>query len=271
MELQLPLVRRILQRHSNVEYHIWNLARESDDGEWLKTIDGEHITVINDFYGCDPWKRFSDVYEYYSGAEYSDCLFVKMDDDIVFLQTERFGDFIKAVDQNRLSVVSAKVINNGACVPTELGLWREFTARNEPLLDVHKSVGFAWLSHRYMFANSKSLLAQSIKLIPTADWLSINMIGYDWKMGRRIVAELKQLCEPRYVAGRELTGQVGDEGAVNMLPRLICQGFLACHLSFGPQGISDEHLDALRKRYASIGQDYLDELDDSFLTKTIAV
>ena len=31
MELQLPFVRRILDEHTDVEYHLWNLARNAED------------------------------------------------------------------------------------------------------------------------------------------------------------------------------------------------------------------------------------------------
>ena len=122
------------------------------------------------------------------------------------------------------------------------------------MLDAHLSRQFFWLTHAYMFDHYHELLAQPIKVIPTADWLSINMIGYDWAMGRRISDMLGEFYEPHMVAGRELIGQMGDEGAVNKVPRLICQGFLAAHLTFGPQMISNEHLTAVRDRYAEIGQ-----------------
>lgn len=261
MELQLPLVRRILKQNTEVEYHIWDLARDYDDSQWLRTIEGERISVIQDFSGFEPWKYFDDVYRYYSRPEFRNHLFVKVDDDVIFMQTERFGDYLDAVDQNRESVVSAKVINNGACAPTELGIWAEFQTWNESLLDVHQSARFGWLSHRHMFTHVKDILAEPIRLMPTADWLSINMIGYDWEMGTRISEQLGQLTS-RFVAGRDIAGSIGDEGAVNMLPRLICQGFLAAHLSFGPQQFSSDHLRSLREHYATIGQGYLDECVD---------
>lgn len=252
MELQVPLVRRILKQHTNVEYHIWDLARNDDDSAWLRTIEGERISVITDFAGINPWKRFDDVYRHYAGPEFRNHLLIKVDDDVIFMQAERFGDYLDAIDQNREAVVSANVINNGACAATELGIWSEFKTWGESLLDVHQSARFGWLSHRYVFSHSKEILAESIKLVPTADWLSINMIGYDWEMGTRIAEQLGQLTS-RFVAGRDLTGAMGDEGVFNTLPRLICHGFLAAHLSFGPQQFSADHLRSLRKRYAEIG------------------
>ncbi|OTR07280.1 hypothetical protein B9M83_09230, partial [Mycobacteroides abscessus] len=45
MELQVPYIKRILAEHPNVEYHVWNLARDPKDAEYLQTITGERITV----------------------------------------------------------------------------------------------------------------------------------------------------------------------------------------------------------------------------------
>lgn len=255
MELQLPLMRRVLAENPGAEFHIWNLARNSEDAEYIKGIRGERISVHGDFYGDNGWERFNDVYRHYADPQYKDCLFVKIDDDVVFLETGRFADFLAAVDDNRGSVVSAKVVNNGACTPTEPGLWAGFEKLNIPLLDVHLSTAYAEMSHQYFFDHD--MVGQPVKLIPTEDWLSINVIGYDWPTACRI-AELVGTHSPQRIAGRNFPdGLLGDEGMVNTLPRLIMQGFLACHLNFGPQVMPAAQLTDVRERYAAIGQRYL--------------
>lgn len=264
MELQLPFIHRILDEHPEVQCHLWNLARAAEDDEYLRTLhlrhNQERLIVINDFHGPDPWKRMSDVYRYYMDPEFAGSLFVKMDDDVVFIETERFGDFTKAVDTNRNSVISAKVINNGACTLTEPGLRDGFEALGINLLDVHLSSEYAEMSHRYLFNHWTELVGQQSQLIPTPEWLSINLIGYDWAMGKRI-AEALGTQPPRYIAGRQFRriDRMGDEGAVNTLPRLIHQGFLAAHLSFGPQKLPDAKWDELRALYAEVGSQYLDQ------------
>lgn len=263
MELQLPLIRRILAEHPDVGYHCWNLACTPEDDAYLRTITGERITVINDLYGPDPWTRFDDIYRHYTQPEFENCLFVKLDDDVVFIETDRFGDFLAAIDQSRDSIVSAKVINNGACTPTEPGLWRTFEAMNCPLMDVHLHADYAQMAHDYLFDHQAELIAQPVKLIPTTDWLSINLIGYDYRMGTRIARYLGG-PSPSYIAGRPVHnhgrrgGRLGDEGRINLLPRIIAQGFLAAHLTFGPQKLTDAELVGLRRRYAELGQRYLE-------------
>jgi hypothetical protein len=261
MELQLPLIRRILAEHPEAEYHVWNLARNDEDNQYLRTIEAERITVINEFYGDDSWRRFDDVYRHYATPEFADRLFVKVDDDVIFIETGRFSEFIGAVDTNRDAVVSAKVVNNGACTATEPGLWRCFEDLALPLLDVHLSGGYAEMSHYYALDNWSDMIGQPLQLIPTEDWLSINLIGYDWDMGARMASSLGTPT-PSSIAGRSFSNdtRLGDEGLVNTMPRLILQGFLACHLYFGPQRqhLTDDLLADFRKRYAVAGQLYLD-------------
>lgn len=264
MELQLPFIHRILNDHPETQCHLWNLARRPEDNEYLRTLhlrhDQERLIVINDFHGPDPWKRMGDVYRHYTDDQYRDSLFVKMDDDVVFIESERFGEFVKSIDTNRNSVISAKVINNGACTLLEPGLRGEFESLGIPLLDAHLSAEYAEMSHRYLFNHWTELVGQQPQLIPTPEWLSINLIGYDWAMGKRI-AQTIGTPSPRHIAGREFRriDRMGDEGVVNTLPRTVCQGFLAAHLSFGPQKLPDTTWDELRALYAEVGAQYLDQ------------
>lgn len=261
MELQLPFMRRILAEHPNVEYHVWNLARDHDDNLYLRTIAGERITVINEHYGVDPWKRFDAVYRHYTAEAYRDHLFVKIDDDVVFIETGRFGAFIETIEAHRDAVVTAKVVNNGACTASEAGLWQGFSQLGVPLLDVHLSHRYALMSHHYFFDHWADMVGQPIDARPVTDWLSINMIGYDWPMARRF-AELLGSPSPRRIAGRSFPRRnacLGDEGMVNTLPRVMAHGFTACHLSFGPQAkhLTVRQTSELYQRYAEISEKYL--------------
>jgi len=66
-----------------------------------------------------PWRRFADVYRYYTAQRFSDRLFVKIDDDVVFVETNQFAAFVAAATGNRRSVTSATVINNAACTAVD--------------------------------------------------------------------------------------------------------------------------------------------------------
>jgi hypothetical protein len=260
MECQVPLVRRILDENPDVEYHVWNFTCNKADNAYIRELSGERITVYNEFYGSYGSKIWKWVYRHYAQPEYQDCLFVKMDDDIVFLQTARFGVFLAAIDAHRGWVVSANIVNNGACAPLELALWEEFQALDVPLLDIHKQNRYAEIAHNYFFEHHQELLAQPIELIPTEDWLSINIIGYDWQVAKEAAVRVGQVPHPSFISGRNFPALwgLGDEGMFNMLPRMIMRGFAAAHLTFGPQSCTGDQQARWQGRYAEIGQRYLD-------------
>jgi hypothetical protein len=271
LELQLPHIRRILEENPQVVYHLWNLAKDPADAEWIRSgLEGIRMPmgrfiVRNEFAGPNPWERFGDIYAEYANPIYMAHDFVKIDDDVVFIQTARFGEFLRSIAAMPDTIVSAKVINNGACTPTEGPLYRTWQ-REFPrmkLLDVHKHLSYASLSHGYFFDHWQMMLDQENFLIPTEDWLSINLIGYNWNLGTKINA-LLGTPSPRLIAGRSYRPslhRVGDEGAVNMLPRAILQGFLAAHLYFGPQAkqMTPGMIDGLRHQYGLIGKEYLSD------------
>lgn len=268
LELQLPFIRRILEDRPDVEYHLWNLAKDPGDDAYIRNLANGfkmprgQFKVRNDFAGKNPWEHFDDVYRSYTHPFFKKFRFVKLDDDDVFIQTKELGTFLDAIDQNPHAVVSANVINNGACMRADSALYGRYRSMGIPLLDVHKHPRFAQMSHEYFFDNWRTIVEREPQWVATSEWLSINCIGYDYEMGRTF-ASLLGTPHPRVVAGRRFrpVDKLGDEGMVNTLPRLIVKGFTVAHLTFGPQEKKAPHIwSDLRKRYAEIGQEYLNGL-----------
>lgn len=266
LELQLPFIHRILEQHPDVEYHLWNLARTPSDYRWIRSLrysKEPRFKVHNVGYSPNPWTKFNEVYQHYADPLYKGCLFVKLDDDIVFLETAQFVDLIQTIDKHRHAVISAQVINNGACTRTLSGLWQKFRSMRPPikLLDVHRHPRFAALAHQWFLDNWEMLVdAPTGTLTPTRDWLSINLIGYDWEMAGKIAGLLGTESPPE-IAGRRFgrNSKLGDEGLVNTLPRIIFQGFIAAHLYFGPQlkAGKEPMFEEFRRQYAEVGEKYL--------------
>jgi hypothetical protein len=111
------------------------------------------------------------------------------------------------------------------------------------------------MAHDYFFTHRKQILAQPVKIIPTEDWLSINMIGYDWAIGCEF-AERIGTPSPPLIAGRGFSDRdwLGDEGTANMFPRKIVQGFVAAHLTFAPQYATGEQLEEWWRQYRVISR-----------------
>lgn len=261
IDIQLPYIRRILDQNPNVEFHAWDLCRTPTDHRHLRTITGDRVIIRRDFYRPPKASRGQvKVWNHYTSNRYADNLFVKIDDDVVFLETDTFADFAATADANRDTIISAKVINNGACTALEPQLWDGFQALNIPLLDVHLSADYAEMSHRWFFDNWPTIINRSPKLHPTEDWLSINTIAFDYQMCTRIAA-LIGTPSPSHISQRNFGphDHIGDEGAVNMLPRTICENYVAAHLSFGPQSSAapPEQMSQWRKLYTEISDQYL--------------
>jgi hypothetical protein len=268
LEIQFPLVDRILQENPDVEYHIWNTARMPQDAQFVKGIQpNDRTTVFNQFYdqnGCNQiWRFQNNIYKHYSHSKYKDCLFVKIDDDVIFLETARFADFVNQITPK--VIISAKTVNNGASTPLEPAIFDGFQKLDIPLLDIHMSVPYVEMAHNYFLNHADKMTEQPMKRFPSKTWLSVNAVAYDWKMicliastiGKRSPVKIADRDFPLDALGRAHT--IGDEGVCNTVPRVVIQGFTAAHLTFGPQdkAIPNSTLNDLRHRYKQVGEWYL--------------
>lgn len=256
LRINLPIIRRILDNNPRVTFHLWNLARLHADSEYIKSIEGDQIKVWNVWSsGSDSMSR---AWGYYTDPRFSDALFVKMDDDVVFVQSERFADFVDAIEANPGKILSAEVVNNGACTPFMPKLWDGFSKLGIPLLEVHQSNQYAQLAHRFMFEEWRDLVSRPISLVEIDTWLSINFIGMDWAMLCRMQKEMDRRS-PSRIADRDVRpgSRVGDEGAANMFDRMVMRGFTAAHLGFGPQNLTGHQEYEWRADYDEIAWEYL--------------
>ncbi|AER47867.1 hypothetical protein COURTHOUSE_16 [Mycobacterium phage Courthouse] len=259
MELLQPYVRRILDRNPNVRWEIWNLARVPEDAAYLQTIQGDRITVRNDCYNPDQWwASLSSVWDKYASDEYAGTIFVKTDDDIAFLESDRFSELVDAAADNPDSVISALTVNNGASTPLIPGINEGFERLGIPRLGVHMSNAYADMCHEWFAESWGDLVGAAGERVPTSDWVSINVIAYTAGVGKKLASLIGQQSPP-HISGRDWPpgSIIGDEGACNMLPRIITTGFVAAHLTFGPQHCSERQQAAWRARYAEIAREYL--------------
>ncbi len=259
VEVQLPCIERILQLNPDARFEAWNFTRNAQDDRYVRALSGDQIAVRNDFHDLSaPAPAWGHVWRHYAAEQYRGETFLKLDDDTIFLEAGRFADFMKVVGDNPGEIISAFTINNGASTYLEPGIAEGYEALGIPLLDVHMSNEYAEMSHRQFFENWRDTVGKDLKVIPTEDWVSINAVGLDWG-AMRFVAKQIGTPHPPHVAGRDwpVGSLVGDEGACNMLPRKIVQGFTAAHLTFGPQHCSGEQQARWLSEYSKIIKEYL--------------
>jgi hypothetical protein len=102
-----------IERLNVDEVHMWDYTRNEKDAEYLrKACSKFQIFTVADK------SNYGEYYKYYTKERYPDPLtvIVKCDDDIVFIDTSAFDEFIKA---RRLAtdaiLMSPAVVNNPVC------------------------------------------------------------------------------------------------------------------------------------------------------------
>ena len=189
-------------------------------------------------------------YEYYAKKlkDFSDHLFLKCDDDIVFMDLTKLSDFINFRRENpNYLVISANVVNNVACaywqqasgsLPMELGvfeyppdyggsLWQDPNRANS--------------LHDFFLQKEDKSLPLGERIVETKGRLSINFISW---LGR----DLRHLAIRRLSDERALTIELP---AFLSRPIGIFSDFMVSHLSFGPQE-KGLHVDRLLAGYRDL-------------------
>lgn len=99
MSILLAYVRRLLDEGHIDEFHAWDYTRQAEDGAWLaRTIsqcDGNmKLHAVRD---KTTWVEY---YKHYTKKAFRDCVIIKLDDDIVFIDVDTFQDFIREREQH---------------------------------------------------------------------------------------------------------------------------------------------------------------------------
>lgn len=177
------------------------------------------------------WQAF----DYYAKRlkTFEDSLFLKCDDDIVYMELEKLSAFIEfRRAQRNYFIVSANVVNNGVCaylqqsagsLPEELGVFE------------YPPGGFGgtlWQSpdrarelHEFFLRNEARPLPFAGPVVEWGERQSINFIAW---LGR----DIAHMSMPR--GDDELALSVSIPTYLNR-PNAIYSGFTVSHLSFGPQ------------------------------------
>jgi len=102
------------------EWHVWDFAKERADKDWLNEYyyGKEKIKIKSRDIGTKK-KYWSASYKYYYEQEYetySDCIFIKVDDDVAGFDCNELSGFIEEIKKlESKNYLSANVINNSSC------------------------------------------------------------------------------------------------------------------------------------------------------------
>lgn len=124
LEIQIKYIIELLNRYEFIErYDIWNFAWNESDVEYVNSLEGLHpkikICHSPDFGTASRGneiasKQFAHFYgKAYPYDEYKNHMFLKIDDDVLYVDINRFGNFIKErLKYPDYFLVSADVVNN---------------------------------------------------------------------------------------------------------------------------------------------------------------
>lgn len=206
-------------------------------GGWGGDLELCHVNAPIRRYVGNPGDQmpYFQAYQYYAKRlpDFSDALFLKCDDDIVYMDLDGLAGFIDHRRKNpHYFVTSANVVNNGVCayfqqvsgaLPTSLGhferppggfggtLWTDPDKANK--------------LHDFFLAAPKKELPLPSKVVDWQERQSINFIAW---LGR----DLQHMALARGDDEKMLTV---DLPAFLERPTAIYSDFTVSHLSFGPQ------------------------------------
>lgn len=281
MEVQWPSIARLLDLYPNATFEAWNLTRNESDNAYVRGLGAKHerVMVRNDLWpGDNDWpigcrkklKRpkwcgckdcrpapYEAVYAWYAERPaYSNAVFMKVDDDLLWLQTGTYAHVLEELAEHPHAVISACVVNNVVSAKHTPELRELIEGKFSPATErdwfmLHVDPEFARVSHDWLLDRGGSVDGprESVRALP-GERPSINCISFTWPTMVRMAK----------VMGDPLFRRMGDEGTVcqNFLPRIVTS-FQAAHLQFGPQrlGLPESEWDAIRQRYAEFGKEYL--------------
>jgi hypothetical protein len=175
------------------------------------------------------------AYDYYAtrADDFADAVFLKCDDDIVYLDIEKLDEFIRFRQANpHYFIVSANVVNNGVCahyqqaagsIPASVGHFERPPGGFGGSL--WESAERAARLHGFFLANGGRTLPLPAPVVEWTERQSINFIAW---LGR----DLRHMALPQ--GDDELALTVSVPGFVERKSAIYSE-FTVSHLSFGPQ------------------------------------
>lgn len=95
------------------EVHVWNYARDETDRTWVNGLSRDAYRVIVPL-DASPG-QWDEYYKFYSEDPTlaDDDVLIKCDDDVVYIDVDKFGPFVDAIDGDR--VFLPNIVNNDVC------------------------------------------------------------------------------------------------------------------------------------------------------------
>lgn len=293
----------ILNNFEEAELHLWNFCRNSSDDKYLRelAVSIPRTKIFNQYYQginnnttctkspgslCTCIKcrvgLWTEPYKFYaSDSSYRNCNFIKIDDDILFLDINKISRFIKLLSHHQSDILTANVINNGICamlddniskIVLDRKLLINVKDRNKNLAIAFSklrfklkgkayrsrewwklctSTDFLMASHSYFLSNTETITNSPEFLIPVPrSRFSINFIGFSYSLMEQIALAI----------GKE-TSMNDEEIISSKFSIIMVSDFIACHLHFADQRacLSDQEEYKLLQSYNTLADEIIQQ------------
>lgn len=114
LEILLKYINYFISKGMVQECHLWNYTRDPEDEIWLRrNFDGKQNIRVMEVQDKTTWVEY---YHYYTKERFPNHIIIKCDDDIMFVDPDRFSSFLDLRRRDRHSfLLFPSIINNGVC------------------------------------------------------------------------------------------------------------------------------------------------------------
>ena len=251
LEIQFRYIDRLLDMGLIHEVHLWDFTRNAEDAAYLKKIGKYQVFHVDN---KDSWGEYYSYYGKTFKAFKTDCVVIKADDDIVYLDVDKFGDFIKHVKSTEFKdggslYAFPSIVNNGVTSHHQQQYSKYYGSIGvlpyDPFFGrlvcdgaLATKVHTHFLNYIESYKGDERVLKHKI-----GDRISINFFAIN---GRDLHVFLDIGWDDEHDVSVTVPKRYGRGAEIYM-------GFIVAHLGFAPQRKTGLEEDKLRKRYKKIG------------------
>lgn len=252
MSILMKYVHLLLEKDSIQEFHAWNFTRCDEDNVWVKSLhDPSKGIYVMPVANRERWREY---YKYYTPASFVNCVIVKTDDDIVYVDTEGFDAFITSRKRfPGFALLFPSIVNNEMCAHYQQGRGMIPLSVGQMKLEP-QGFGGLWAdgvetqrlhTHFLEQGATKFQSKGDFDIVPINDRISINFF-----------AILSKDLDIFQMVGIDDEGELTQEipGKVRR-PLGICYDLVVSHLAFFKQRENGLNVDPLLTKYMQLADE----------------
>jgi hypothetical protein len=162
LEILVKYVDKLIAKGLVDEFHMWDYTRDPEDAVWIReNCQRFKIFEVKDKYGMTGF-NWDEYYNYYPKQNLDPrTVLIKCDDDIVFIDVDKFQSFIdKRRDNPENFIAFPSIVNNKlpTAIQRECGVWPDLT--HDEIEDLYTSKDICSKLHKYFVKNIDEFISK---------------------------------------------------------------------------------------------------------------